>query len=37
MALDVLCQEMHEAWKLGDATERQLSRLECPPLTVDGP
>ena len=22
MALDMLCQEMHEAWKLGDATER---------------
>ena len=22
VALDMLCQEMHEAWSLGDATER---------------
>ena len=25
MALGMLCQEAHEAWKLGDATKRILS------------
>ena len=36
MALDMLCQEMHEAWKML-WLPRGLSRHECSPLTVDGP
>ena len=28
MALDMLCHEMHEAWQLGDATERLGERKQ---------
>ena len=37
MALDMLCQEMYEAWQWVWLPGGLLSRPECSPLTVDGP
>ena len=37
MALDMLCQEMHEAWQWVWLPRGLLSRHECSPLTLDGP
>ena len=37
MALDMVCQEMHEAWQWVLLPRGLLSRHEYFPLTVDGP
>ena len=37
MALDMLCQEINEAWWWVYAPRGLLSRHECSPLTVYGP
>ena len=37
MALDMLCQEVNEAWQWVWQPRGLLSRHECSPLTVDGP
>ena len=37
MALDMLCQEVHEAWQRVSLPRGLRSRHECSPLTADGP